>query len=252
MSPVKEICTAFDGLCPVCGGTGYEWVEVETADGSYKAVKKCSACNGNHDGKVKEALEQSDLQMPESYSDFDWSVYGADTLRERQRVSKFIECFPEFEAEGLGLFISSRTRGSGKTFLASAIGKELIIRYEASVLFVNASDLLDIDQRKTDDGQDPLERFINCRVLILDDLGQKMTGQNYLSDVLYKIINKRYSQKKLMIITSNVPLPELSFDDRIVDRLNSMTFTVALPEYCVRAREADGRKRRFLQKMGIQ
>ena len=68
----------------------------------------------------------------------------------------------------------------------------------------------------------------------------------------FRIIDKRYQKRGAMIVTSNVPLPELYFDDRLVDRLNAMTVTVKIPEYCVRAREANTRKRAILQKLGIE
>ena len=52
-------------------------------------------------------------------------------------------------------------------------------------------------------------------------------------------------------MTSNVALPELDFDDRVVDRLNAMTVTVKIPEVCIRAREANTRKRAILEELGI-
>ena len=164
----------------------------------------------------------------------------------------FINRFPEFEKDNIGLYITSKTRGSGKTFLASAIAGELIDKYEASTQFINVSDLLEMSKKKRDDGGDPLESLLSCRVLILDDLGQKMTGINWLEDVLFRIINTRYATKKILIVTSNIPLPELDFDDRLVDRFNAMMLTVKIPECCIRAREARSRKEAILQKYGIE
>lgn len=150
------------------------------------------------------------------------------------------------------MFITSRTRGSGKTFLASSIGGELIERYEAGVRFVSAADLIGISKEKREDGSDPLDDLISCRVLILDDLGQQRMGRDWLTDILFRIIDKRYSSKKTIIVTSNVALAELEFDDRIVDRLNAMTVTIRLPEVCIRARDANTRKRAILAKLGIE
>ena len=185
-------------------------------------------------------------------SDFDWDLYGVDLTREKNIVGQFVERLPEFEKNGLGLFLTSKTRGSGKTFLASAIGGELISRYEASIRFVSASNLIEISKEKREDGSDPLDELISCRVLILDDLGQQRTGRDWLTDILFRIIDKRYQGQKTVIVTSNVPLAELDFDDRVVDRLNSMTLTIKLPEYCVRAREANTRKKEFLRELGIE
>lgn len=245
-----------DGICPVCRGSGWELIDEERIEGEtvqrYKAARRCTYCNGNHARKVSDALIVADIPEGRSLSDFDWSLYGVDLTREKKIVDQFVERFPDFEREGLGLFLTSKTRGSGKTFLASAVGGELISRYEASIRFVSASNLIEISKQKRDDGSDPLDDLISCRVLILDDLGQQRTGRDWLTDILFRIIDKRYQAKKTVIVTSNVALAELDFDDRVVDRLNSMTLTIKIPEYCVRAREANTRKRAILSKLGIE
>ena len=258
VSKVKESCTVSDpadDICPVCDGTGWEEIEVpEPMYGEGATVKKarpCRACNSYHLKQVSNAKKVSSIPKDRSIADFDWTLYGVELNRQRAIVQKFLDRFSEFEREGLGLFIASRTRGSGKTYLAGAIGGELINRYAVSTRFVSASDLIEISKQKPEDGSDPLDELVSCRLLILDDLGQKLTGRDWLTDVLYRVIDKRYQLGKVMIVTSNVMLPELDFDDRIVDRLNSMTVTIKLPEYCVRAREANTRKKAILQKLGI-
>lgn len=245
-----------DGICPVCRGTGWEEVEIDApiyGDGAKQiAVRPCTACGGNHARKVSDALTVADIPEDRRLSDFDWSLYGGDMTREKKIVDQLVERFRDFEREGMGLFITSRTRGSGKTYLASAVGGELINRYEASVRFVSASNLIEISKQKRDDGGDPLDGLISCRVLIIDDLGQQRTGRDWLTDILFRIIDARYQAKKIVIVTSNVALAELDFDDRVVDRLNAMTFTVKIPEVCIRARDANTRKRAILQKLGIE
>ncbi len=216
-----------------------------------RAVRPCTRCHGGHDRKVADAKVAADIAEDRDLPCFDWSVYGADLTKERRIVEKYVANLPDFEREGFGLFITSRTRGSGKTFLASAIGGELINRYALTVRFASASDLLEVSRQKRDDGGDPLEDLISCRVLILDDLGQKLTGRDWLADVLFRIIDKRYRANRTVIVTSNVPVAELDLDDRIVDRLYRMTFTVKLPEICIRAREANTRRREIMDKLGI-
>ena len=254
----KEICTndEIDDRCAVCHGTGFEEIK-EPVDlyggGLASFMKPCSACNGGHIQKVREGKISANIPEERDLSSFDWNMYNGYNLnREQKIVNKFTSEFQDFEAEGMGLFITSKTRGSGKTFLASCIGGELLNRYEAKTIFVNASDLLDISQKRTDPAEDPIDRLISCRILILDDLGQKLTGKDWMTDILFRIIDKRYQQKKIVIVTSNDPLRELNFDDRIVDRLNSMTITIKLPEECVRAREANTRKQAILKKLGIE
>ena len=247
---------AADDVCPVCGGTGWEFIDEDRTVGEHsetiRAVRRCTNCNGVHIQRVSDALTLADIPAGRSLTDFDWSLYGADLSREKLITDRFVDRFPAFESEGLGLFITSRTRGSGKTFLASSIGGELIERWEASTRFVSASNLIEISKQKRDDGRDPLDELISCRVLILDDLGQQRTGRDWLTDILFRVIDKRYSAKKVIIVTSNVALAELDFDDRVVDRLNAMTVTVRLPEVCIRARDANTRKKAILARLGIE
>ena len=75
----------------------------------------------------------------------------------------------------INVFITDSERSAGMNYDNL---HELINRYEASTQFVNASDLLDISQRKEPD-EDPLEKLITCRVLILDDVistGESLTA----------------------------------------------------------------------------
>lgn len=236
-----------DGSCPVCRGSGWEFISENP-----KIVQPCSYCNGGHAEKVAVALERADISAEVSLSEFDWSAYGANTGREEKIIRTFIDRFPEFEAKRLGLFITSRTRGSGKTFLAKGVGKELIDRYELRTRFVSASDLLEISKVRLDDGSDPLADLIDCRLLILDDLGQKLTGRDWMADVLFRVLDGRYRAGKSLIVTSNLPIQELDLDDRLVDRLHAVTLTVKLPEVCLRAREANTRKHEILRELGIE
>lgn len=256
-SRVNATCTSSeqeDDRCPVCHGSGWEWIEdvcKETGE-KHPAVRKCTVCNGNHDQKVRETKALADIPEDRTLNSFNWNIYtGFDLTKQKQIVYKFVEHFIDFESEGMGLFLTSKTRGSGKTFLASCIGGELVNRYEVSTMFVNASDLLDISQRKNDT-EDPIEKMISCRVLILDDLGQKNTGREWLSDVLFRIVDKRYQKKRIMIVTSNYPLRELDFDDRIIDRLYAMSCPVNLPEYRVRSQDANNRRNAILKRLGIE
>ena len=200
---------------------------------------------------VEELKSRADIPRDRSLKDFDWKIYGEDLMRQKAIIDGFVDHFTDFESEGYGLYIHSRIRGSGKTYLASAIGGELANRYATAIRFVSVSDLIEISKQRKDDGGDPLDDLITVRVLILDDLGQKSTGRDWLTDILFRIIDKRYTKHRVTIMTSNVPCGELDLDDRVVDRINATTYKVKLPEVCVRTVESNSRKRAFLQKFGI-
>lgn len=252
----KEIYTdCDDGKCPVCKGKGLEPVIVDTSnlygEGSTTiCYRKCTACNGGHDQKVMDALIRANISEDRSYKSFNWSIYpGADLSKERKIADNFIANFEDPREKGL--YITSKIKGSGKTFLAESIAAELIRRYVANIQIVRSYDLLDLCEKKGNDGTDPLSTLIYCHALVLDDLGQKRTGRDWMSDVLFKVIDSRYRLKKKTIITSNVSLVDLDLDERIIDRLNDMTITIKLPEYCVRAREANKTKENLLRSIEL-
>lgn len=123
--------------------------------------------------------------------------------------------------------------GTGKTFLATLLGKEWLLRGK-SVIFGDVPKLLDDIKRTFNDPaqnyQDQLDKYGKCDLLIMDDLGTGyMTAWNV--GILYQIINERYNGRKPLIITSNYSPAGLSakiskHDDvaggRIVSRLKEM------------------------------
>lgn len=136
--------------------------------------------------------------------------------------------------------------GTGKTFLAALIAREYVLRSQ-TVIFGDVPSLLE-DLKATFDkgGTDALlDRYCDCDLLILDDLGAgKIT--DWSVGVLYQIINARYNSEKPIIATSNYDFKglaeALSVRDqngrivdaltgkRIVSRLREITFSVSLGE----------------------
>lgn len=112
--------------------------------------------------------------------------------------------------------------GTGKTLLAAVTA-----RFFENIIFGDVPSLLG-EIKKTFDGdgssREVIERYINCEMLVLDDLG---AGQNteWSTGVLYEIINARYVKNRRLIVTSNYSLDELEkvlkglAGKRIVSRL---------------------------------
>lgn len=277
---------AYNNNCPVCKGTGREILQaVELAEIDSERFEKtidehvktyvllntmtngyaipCRRCNGGYDQKVKEIHQRANI--PQSFydkyiEDFDRNIYlksdgkPADISNIMSAVDDFIEHFNEWDSEGLGLYICSGMKGSGKTFLASCICNSLIKRYPINTKFVSASNLLDLSKQSDGSGNydtDPISLLCNCKLLVIDDIGQKNCGSDWMNDVLFQITDARYQQKLVTIYTSNVKISNLELDDRIVDRINTTTMQMSLPEYCVRAKEANEKKRDFLRRRGL-
>lgn len=254
--------------CPICGGTGRMPVMKdvsdlygENEDGTPKMLVFYADCECRGGiAAYHRVKERSNL--PASYydatlADFSWSIYGnADLTRQEKVVQSFVDNFTEWERRGLGLYIYSRTRGSGKTFLASAICNELMKHRTMTTKFVRVGDLLNIAQAADKSAmseyeKDPVGLLCNCKLLVLDDLAQKQTGAAWLEDILFRITDSRMQKKLPTVVTSNVSLDALQLDDRIADRLYRTCQQISLPEVCIRSREANAEKTEFLKEIGV-
>ena len=227
--------------------------------------KKCPYCNGGFADNVNEARRFSGI--PHTFYDkrmdaFDWNVYLTDdgtlydTTKVQKAISSFITQFEIWEENCIGLYIYSKTKGSGKTFLASCICNELMNTRAMKTRFVSASDLIEIansaDKYSFDEyKRNPLKLLHECKFLVIDDLGQKNLGNEWLSDILYKMLDYRMIHKRITVITSNMPVEEIPFDERIKDRINKMCMPMRLPEICVRSKEARANKIDLLKKVGL-
>lgn len=225
----------------------------------------CSYCNGGHAVKVRESKRNANI--PHSFydsmlEDFKWDIYRDEQQRivslekHKEIVTAFINDFATFEKYGVGLYIYSKMKGSGKTFLASCICNELIAKYPMNTKFVRAAELIDIQKSGTDSygskyDKDPIQLLCDCKLLVIDDLGQKQTGTEWTSDILFRILDNRMQNKLVTIITSNIEIQSLQLDDRIVDRVNKICQPIPLPEYCVRSRTAYENKLCLFQELGI-
>lgn len=275
-----------DDKCPICKGTGFELFQAaqlaEIDAGAYSIIIEnhiqtynsldvksqpyaipCRRCNGGYARRVEEFQQRANI--PSSFydkylEDFDRNIYmqsdgkPADISKMMKAVDSFIEDFQKWDKEGLGLYICSSMKGSGKTYLASCICNSLIRKYPINTKFVSASELLNLSKNSDGSGnyeRDPIALLCNCKLLVIDDLGQKNSGSDWMNDVLFQITDSRYQQKLVTIYTSNVKIGNLNLDDRIVDRINRTTFQMSLPEYCVRAKEANEQKIEFMKKLGI-
>ena len=167
-----------------------------------------------------------------SAKDFDWSKYKSDTAKVKDMVNTYILKYPQFKEKGMGLYIYSRTKGSGKTMLACCLINEIIKRHPGSVKFVNVLDFIEMTKNSYK-GNDEIDAIYSASLLVLDDLGVQLSKE-WVDTVLYRLVNERYTKRLPVIYTSNIPVEKLKIDDRIIDRIESTTYQIELPEESVR------------------
>ena len=121
--------------------------------------------------------------------------------------------------------------GTGKTYTAQILCNILYDR-GFNVHFTTAFGLTQSLQKYIQSfGQDTeiLDRFLNCDLLVIDDLGAEPTIKNITAEHIYNIINERLATGKAFLITTNLPPSAIfeKYDQRIASRiLSKLTSTV--------------------------
>lgn len=186
--------------------------------------------------------------------DFNWNIYNQDMKKSKSQVNDFVNKFEQFRDNGMGLYIHSGTKGSGKTMLACCILNELSERYPIATKFINSLDLLEMTKQtyKKDEGaaQEDIQALYNTTVLVIDDIGVQMSKE-WIDTVFYRLINSRYNNKLVTIYTSNVEVNSLKMDDRIVDRIEATTYLLRIPEEPIRSRKREQKKNELLEQIKI-
>lgn len=199
------------------------------------------------------AFRKAYVMMPFEYmekksNDFDWSYYHGHSIEKiKDTVNKFIIHFSEFRKAGKGLYIYSKTKGSGKTLLSCILANELLDRVSVNIKFVTVLDFIEMTKKgfKSDKAAEDMENMRNATVLILDDIGVQMSKE-WVDTVLYRLINHRASNKLVTIFTSNITTEDLKIDERIVQRIEKMTIPLPLPEVSVRKKLVEQENNEFL------
>ena len=153
----------------------------------------------------------------------------------------------------MGLYIVSRTKGSGKTRMAASIANELVKKHKKQVKFAVSTRILDeIRNTWKKDSEYAESRLIDqlclADVLIIDDFGVERISP-WVQEKFYNIINERYIHKKVTIYTSNVPIEELNYEDRITSRIKEVSYLMEFPEESVRDLIAKQHNKEMLEKL---
>lgn len=205
-------------VCMWCGGTGWELV-----DG--KGVRPCRC-------RVSERRTQllSAARIPKRYEACSMENYHPqggprtpDFLSQAYALRDAKHLIDEYPGVEVGLLLLGPC-GVGKTHLASAILRSLVIIKGVNCLFYDFRDLLKAIQ----DSYNPVSQTSESRVLapvydaevlVLDELGASKPT-DWVRDTMTQIINTRYNDKKLTIFTTNyLDDPENPHEESLTDRV---------------------------------
>lgn len=194
--------------CPVCSDTGYDGKTFCSC-----VIKMCA-----RDAYLSSGLGKASLGN--TFENFSLKYYGG---KDRENMSDVLDtCLhfaDNFNGDGANLLFTGGT-GLGKTHLSSAIAQRVIDR-GYTVVYESAQNVFDVFENiRFGRGEGDTNRFMECDLLIIDDLGSEFST-NYTSSVLYQIINTRLMNGKSVILSTNLGGKELSkrYGERIYSRL---------------------------------
>ncbi len=206
--------------CDKCADTGYVGINMCTC--MKKAyVREAYVLSGL--GKFLENQSFDNFQL-DYYSDE--KTESGESPREQmknilEKSKKFARDFSQANGQNL-LFVGST--GLGKTHLTTAIAKK-VIEKGFDVVYDSAQNILRAFEMQRFDNDEKagvdVERFFECDLLIMDDLGTEFKN-TFTQSALYNLINTRINSGMSMIISTN--LNELgvirkNYEDRITSRL---------------------------------
>ncbi len=162
------------------------------------------------------------------FDNFELKYYEKGKERDNMKevlddCKSYAESFNSKTSENLLFF---GTTGLGKTHLSTSVAK-VVIDNGFDVVYTTAQDLFaDFEtekfSRSYSDKQESLtEKYFECDLLIIDDLGTEFSNQFTVS-CLYNLINSRINSEKPMIINTNLNQNDLR--ERYADRITSRLF----------------------------
>lgn len=196
--------------CPICTDTGYVGINM---------------CQCFKAALAKSAFESSglgSLLKEQSFDTFDLSYY-MDNKQNYENMKLTLEKCKEYAASfgsNSGNLIFIGATGLGKTHISTSIAK-VVIEKGCDVVYDSAPNVFnDFNKEQFKDENGLTDKYFDCSLLILDDLGTEMHTAFTLS-CLYNLINTRLNRGKSTIINTNLSAEEIrkTYSDRITSRI---------------------------------
>jgi len=210
--------------CQLCSDTGFDGEKM------CSCMKKLLTIEGLRRAGISRLFETQRFDtFSLAYYSYDERAY--QNMREVLAICReYADNFDEYTVENL-LFCGNT--GLGKTHLSTAIAEQVIekgfdVCYNSAQNIIAEFEAERFNRNYAEKDPAALEKYFNCDLLIIDDLGTENSTQ-YTVGCIYNIINSRVVSGKPMIINTNLTHDEMRkrYTDRVASRLFG-EFTVLL------------------------
>lgn len=210
--------------CPLCGDTGWRGAQM------CQCLKKlCAQEQIQELSKLLDLGEQSfDTFRMDYYSETPYPGKGTSPRKNMELTYDVcLNYAQKFESCLFRNLLMSGPPGLGKTFLSACIARA-VSEHGYSVVYDTAGNIFAQFEAKkflrdSADGQDARDetrRYLNCDLLIVDDLGSELTTQ-FTQSALYELINTRLVAERHTVISTNLSLEEIArrYNPQIASRI---------------------------------
>lgn len=191
-------------VCPNCKDTG--WIKSTMCD----CLKQL--CTEEQTKKLSSLLDLNG----QSFQTFRLDYYGSSYSNDCKQMSmvlnacrQYADKFSSFAVKNLFL---TGAPGLGKTFLSACIARE-VTEKGYSVVYDTAINIFaqfeDARFLRSPEAAENTKRYLNCDLLILDDLGSELNTP-FVHSALYNLINRRLVGGKHTVISTNFQLSQIS------------------------------------------
>ena len=193
-------------ICDCCGGLGYvgsTMCECLRELCRQEQKKELSLLSGG-----KESFSQFRLDY---YPDRVDPKIGVSPRYVMERNFRTCRTYAATFSTASGNLLFNGGTGLGKTFLSACIARTVADR-GYSVVYETASHLFSKLERakfnNDEEARKETEKYNDCDLLIVDDLGTEMPGQ-FVTAALYSLVNDRMLSGKPMIVSTNLNIDEI-------------------------------------------
>jgi DNA replication protein DnaC len=220
----EYLATMFCGRmtsCPKCAAAEFEKLETERI--------KSMTIGQNPMIEWRKRVIENNLgraSIPERFKDKTLVNYTVENEGQQKALDfavKFVDDYAEGKRGQSAIFTGER--GTGKTHIAVGIAHRLIVKNDATAVFVTVQRLIRAiretwrrDSEKTE--SEVIAVYADPDLLILDEVGVQAGSENE-KQILFDLLNERYERRKSTIMLTNLSVEESKefLGERVFDRL---------------------------------